>query len=207
LVLLLVHLEITGLSRVNMPSVIKSEWGKAENVFDIEMSGECEKQDVVLVNVFNPGVCSGLPSYMKLHGLPLPLSIRQLSLGFSGVEVFRSEEKVLLVRSREGSLISLNNRPNSPRWHYMYVNERFNNLFISRWHPFCPGDRIELPRMSVEVVGVDNRGRPTEAVFRFDVSLDDFSLIWLHWNWKEQNFSPFKVPTIGQSAYLAGPFD
>jgi len=207
LVLLLVHLEITGLSRVNMPSIIKSEWSKVDRIFEIEMSENCEKQDVVLVNVCNPGVCSGLPSYMKLNGLSLPRSIRQLSLGFSGVEVFRSEDKVLLLRSREGSLLSLGNRPNRPHCHYVYLNERFNNLFLSRSHPFRPGDRIELPRMSVDVLGVDNRGRPREVEFRFDVSLDDFSLIWLQWNWKTQDFSPFKVPAIGQSVYLAGPFN
>jgi hypothetical protein len=52
---------------------------------------------------------------------------------------------------------------------------------VYRSRPFVPGERIELPDLTVEVRRVNQQGRVTEAWFRFDVRLEDPSLRWVRW--------------------------
>jgi len=57
---------------------------------------------------------------------------------------------------------------------------------------------------------VDADGQPTTVRFDFLVSLDDPSLRWLQWNWKNSGFgsySTFEMPHVGETSYTTGPFD
>jgi hypothetical protein len=60
--------------------------------------------------------------------------------------------------------------------------------------------------MSVEVIAVDKSGVPMEVLFRFAVALEDSSLRWLEWDWDKGCYAPFKVPAVGQRAWIRGPF-
>ena len=62
------------------------------------------------------------------------------------------------------------------------------------------GERVELERLSIEVFEVSMSGVPTAARFRFDVPLDDASLIWHHWS--AGAYRPFTPPAIGEEMVL-----
>ena len=59
------------------------------------------------------------------------------------------------------------------------------------------GQRVELTGMMAEVVELTEDGRPAEVVFRFDVPLEDPSLLWLCF--RAGRFEPWTPPAIGQA--------
>jgi len=58
--------------------------------------------------------------------------------------------------------------------------------------------------MRVEVARLTEDGRPLEAWVRFDVPLEDGSLFWLQWDWRQRAYAPFVLPGIGERVYIAG---
>jgi len=72
--------------------------------------------------------------------------------------------------------------------------------------PLQAGQRIVLPRMTVELMRVDDRGLPVEAAFDFPVPLEDPSLQWIYWDWQRHDYAVFRVPDVGETVTLAGPF-
>jgi hypothetical protein len=67
--------------------------------------------------------------------------------------------------------------------------------------PLGAGARVAVPGMSVEVERVTSDGLPTSAMYRFDRSLEDPSLVWLRWD-NHSGFAPFQPPAIGAMAAL-----
>ena len=71
------------------------------------------------------------------------------------------------------------------------------------------GEHIRLPRMTIEVTGVNSHGLPTEVTFSFTGSPEDPSLVWLWWDWhmgEKGSYLPFAVPDIGKTITIPGPF-
>ena len=68
--------------------------------------------------------------------------------------------------------------------------------------PLTRGQQIELDGMTVKITEIGAEQRPTEAVFRFDVPLEDGSLRWLQW--RDGRYEPFIPPPVGQSVTLPG---
>ena len=133
----------------------------------------------------------------------LPRAIRTLAPGFRPIEVIRTGEKTVLLRAKSGNLLSCRQRHD---FHFVYLYRTFNNGFRDDRVPMHAGDKVVLPRLTVEVVDVDSNNRPTEVLFSFVVSLDDPSLRWLVWDWDKELYTPFLVPAIGQKSELVGPF-
>ena len=67
-------------------------------------------------------------------------------------------------------------------------------------------ERIVLTDLTIEVSDVGEDGFPKEASFQFAVPLEDPSLRWLMWDWQTWAYVPFKVPMVGESVQIAGPF-
>lgn len=63
-----------------------------------------------------------------------------------------------------------------------------------------------LPRLTIEVVSVDDNGLPAEVLFHFAVPLEDSSLYWLQWDWEKNSYSTFNIPQIGEIYEIPGPF-
>ena len=114
----------------------------------------------------------------------------------------RTGPRRLTVRAASGSLLDCQ------------PGKRMDFVFLYRYlsdvrgadHPLSVGQRIHLPRMSVEVLAVDGKGFPVEAAFEFDVPLEDRSLRWLFWDWDDRHYKPFVVPAVGGTVELVGPF-
>ena len=71
-------------------------------------------------------------------------------------------------------------------------------------HPMKPGDRVTLPRMTVEVLAVDEQGLPSEVAFLFETPMDAPRWRWLYWDWMRGRFGVFRPPPVGQTVCVAG---
>jgi hypothetical protein len=162
-------------------------------------------QDLVVVNAPNPFLFYIFPDICEEDGRPLPRSVRVLAAALAPEEVTRVDARTLRLRAETASLCSCEQRINL--WpHRAYFVSEWLTMVRERTSPMRVGDRVDLPRLSIEVVAVDGDGLPSEALFRFGVPLDDPSLHWVRWDWGERRYVPFRPPAIGESVALAGPF-
>jgi hypothetical protein len=125
------------------------------------------------------------------------------------LEIIRTGEKTLLVKALTGNILSTDTSRKDFIPNFVYFYNNFNILFRPKNLPFQVGERTELGDMSAEILKVDGNGQPTQVLFRFAVSLDDPSLSWFKWNWEKSgfgNYATFKVPAVGQTIHIEGPF-
>lgn len=70
-------------------------------------------------------------------------------------------------------------------------------IFRDDTEPFAVGDRVELPEMTVEVLKVDDIGRPQEVNYRFRVPLEDPTYYWTQI--ERLRYTPFTPPAVGET--------
>ena len=99
------------------------------------------------------------------------------------VTVQRADEYSLIVRPKHGFMI----------WAFDQLVRRVEN-------GYAVGEKIVLPRLTVEVLELTGDGRPAAAAFTFDVPLEDETLRWVQWkNWQFEEFVP---PDVGETVVL-----
>lgn len=209
LTLILIHIVIAGATRIIVPKKISSVFNIFYTTVDIGSQPDIENKTVVVVNAPHPFLFLGMPVMRAYENKALPERTRILVPGFVPLEVTRTGEKTLLLKAQTGNVLSPETSREDFKINFVYFYDEFNSLFRAEDLPFRAGEQVELTGMSVEVIGVDKDGQPTEVLFRFAVSLDDPSLSWLQWDWKNGGFgsySLFKVPAVGEKTYIQGPF-
>jgi hypothetical protein len=200
--LLIVHLPVAAGARISTPIMTSFLAKNVKSTMEIGSLEGSENQDLVVVNAPNPASFLYMPFLRAYEGQPLPRAIRVLAPGFGPLEIIRTGDNSVVLRARGGNLLT-GREKDSIDFVYFY---RYVSDVRSASHPLQPGDRVELPRMSADVIAVDESGVPTEVLFKFPVSLEDSSLRWLHWDWKKDRYAPFKVPAVGEQAQVKGPF-
>jgi hypothetical protein len=207
--LLFIHIVITAGTRVIVPKRISSIFNIFYSTVDVSSQPDIENKTMVVVNAPHPFLFLGLPVLRAHENKPFPQRTRILAPGFVSLEITRTGEKTLLIKAQAGNILSTETSRKDFKPHFVYFYNEFNSLFRPEDLPFQKGEQVELTGMSVEIMNVDRAGQPTQVRFHFDVSLDHPSLSWLQWDWKKGRFgsySPFKVPAVGEKAYIAGPF-
>jgi len=207
--LLFIHIVITAGTRVIVPKRISSVFNIFYSTVDVGSQPDIENKTVVVVNAPHPFLFLGMPVLRAYEDKPLPERTRVLAPGFVPLEITRTGEQTLLLKAQAGNILSPDTSRKDLNLHFVYFYTELGSLFRPDDLPFHTGEQVELTGMSVEVIGVDEAGQPVEVQFRFAVSLDDPSLSWLQWNWKKSGFgsySRFKVPAVGEKAYIEGPF-
>jgi hypothetical protein len=207
--LLLIHIIITGGTRVIVPKRISSIFNIFYSTVDVGSRPDIENKTVVVVNAPHPFLFLGLPVLRAYEDKPLPERTRVLAPGFVPLVITRTGEKTLLLKAQIGNILSPQTSRKDFKLHFVYFYNEFNSLFRPEYLPFRAGEQVELTGMSVEVIDVDRASQPVEVQFRFAVPLDDPSLSWLQWDWKKGRFgsySQFEVPVVGEKGYIQGPF-
>lgn len=141
------------------------------------------EQTLVIVNAPSTMHAHYLAIMNPLAGRPTPKHTRVLSPAVPSVRIRRVDEYSLRVRPGRG-----------------YLNFPLDKLFRDAHHPLAVGERVKLAGMTVEVTELTADNRPAEALFRFDVPLDDPSLRWL--SYKQREFVPFQPPPVGEAIIL-----
>ena len=152
-------------------------------IVNTEMDDSVTQQDLIVVNPPHPMAILYLPSLQELKGQPVPQRVRVLASGYPLVEIYRIDDFSLRVRPTLGFMPLL-----------------LDQLFRGAGYPFEPGEKVELIGMTVEVTELNEDRRPAEAVFRFDVALEDSSLRWLYFD--EGEYKPFALPAVGEVVEL-----
>ncbi len=204
ILLIAAHLPCALATRIAAPLMTSKIVGKVRETMEIGSPEGLAEQDLVVVNAPNPASFLYIPLQQAHKGEALPRAVRILAPGFGQLEVVRKDEKSLMVRAQSGNLLSCQSgHVLDMAWVYLF--EAVSTV-RSADNALRRGQRIELPRMSVEVVDVDGEGMPVEVLFEFAVSLEHESLRWLQWNWKKDRYDPFEVPAVGQRVNVRGPF-
>ncbi len=154
-------------------------------LFETEFDDSIGEKTVVAVGTWNVFFTSYLPLAREMEGLPVPKRVRNLAPN-AGVpirtELRREDAHTLVVTPSIG-------------FPYYLVRDDA--------HAFQPGDVVTLEGMRIEVREVVRRGWPKEVAFRFDVPLEDASLVWVVL--EENQFVAFVPPAIGKTVTLNGP--
>jgi hypothetical protein len=187
--------------RVIAPKMIPSMFNTWARLVDVTVSASPGNQDVVIVNGPSQLALSAAPSSRVYQGQVLPKTLRALVPGCVPLQVTRTDDKTLVIKSAPANIFSSDQ--DSPV-HFAHFCRAFNDLFLGD-QSFKKGDRFTLRNLMVEVLAVDGRGLPTEVAFHFDVSLNDPNLSWLQFNWRTFSYDQFEVPQIGQTVSILGP--
>ncbi len=209
LTLILIHIVMAGAGRVTAPRTWSFAFDMFYSTVDVGSEPDMENKTVIVVNAPNPFLFLGLPVLRAHENKPLPQRTRILGPGFVPLEITRTGEQTLLLTAQTGNILSTVTSREDFKLNFVYFYDEFNSLFRPEDLPFRACEQVELSGMSVEVIDVDRAGQPVVVQFRFAVSLDDPSLSWLQWDWKKSGFgsySRFKVPAVGEKAYIQGPF-
>lgn len=141
---------------------------------------------LVVVNAPDPLV-PGIAGAAHYYADPIPLSgrLRQLAVVADGEGLAeRIDDHTLSVTATRG-----------------FFHDPFSQVFRSRSNRFHAGDVVTVKGMRVEIMEVDSEGFPRRIHFRFDVLLEDPSLVWI--TWQGQGFVPFKPPGKGEKVSVA----
>jgi hypothetical protein len=128
-----------------------------------------------------------LPITRAVANEPAPKYGRVMSAGVRRLEVTRMDDRTLRLRMDDHFM----RRP----WCQVFRNPVT--------HPMRKGDTVQLTGLTIEVTEAATDGRPVEALFRFEVPLEDPSLRWIVF--KDMAYVPFSPPGIGQTIEVEGP--
>jgi hypothetical protein len=141
------------------------------------------EKDLVIINPPMAFQAHYIPTLRILQGQTVPRHLRVLAPGLAELAIERPDERSLLVRPDGG-----------------YLSQPFDDVFRGPGHPMHPGERVVLSGMTVEVTELTGDGRPAEALFEFEVPLEDPSLRLLRW--EDGEYVPFLIPAVGETVNL-----
>jgi hypothetical protein len=167
-------------------------------------------QELILVNPPDVMYLSYLPYFLIQDGAELPGRIRILSSTLGDTLARRTGTNTLTLVSQDGPLIPARPRTSdlpcgAPFRHDLYKGRMIGTAFRAEVLRFEPGRRTALPGMTVVVDRVDDRGRPTEATFTFERSLDAPRYRWVFWDCAQGRYAPFTPPRVGEERRIPGP--
>jgi hypothetical protein len=201
-IFILGHIALALVTRVFAARVTSKLQSRVARTMAIGLRERRLDQDLVIVNAPNPTSFLYDPYAVAFAGKSLPRAVRVLAPGYGPVAVTRTGPRQVVIRSTADSLLDCER------------GRRMDFVFFYRYlsdvrgpgHPLRVGDRITLPRMTVDVLDVDERGLPVEVACEFETKLEDRALRWLYWNWDREHYVTFGVPPVGATIQLDGPF-
>jgi hypothetical protein len=202
LILLIVHIPVAIAGRIISPKMTSFVLDTMKATAQVGSPQGLENQDLVVVNAPNPLAFAFAPFARAYEGEPLPRVIRILAPGFNRLEIIRTGDRSILLKVEDGNLLEVEQQS---ELHLVNFFEQFNSLFRSERFGMHAGERIVLPRLTVEVISVDGKGLPTQVLFTFAAALEDGSVCWVWFNWDDGCYHPFEVPAIGEGTEIAGP--
>ena len=187
--------------RIIAPKMIGFSFNAINAAIDFPSSPDLENQDVVVVNTPCQLTLTAMPFYRVYNNRPLPRTARALAPGLRTLEILRTDEKTIVLKTKSGNFFSCDQK--SPL-HFAHLFKMLS-FFRAEYFPFKASDKTQLSGLTAEVINIDENSQPDEVSFSFDVPLDDPSLYWLWFDWKKGRYSSFEVPQIGQSVEVKGP--
>ena len=207
LLLVALHVPAAVLGRLAMPKATAVGNNLRASMLEVGSDPDLEDQNLAIVNSPSPFLFLYFPFERAKQAAPLPLSTRILAPAFAPLDVTRADENTLVISTQSSSLLSPEESlPWETPGHAVYLLWRANETFRAKRFSVVGTERIALTDVAIEVSGFGEDGLPREVSFQFAVPLDDPSLRWLMWDWQTWSYAPFRLPAIGESVRIAGPF-
>lgn len=144
-----------------------------------------EGRQVVVVSAPSLFGCTYVPMVMRERGLRLPASMACLASSAEHVDVLRDGEASIVLRPARG-----------------FGRPLFDELYRSDEHHLRVGDRFALGGCVLEVIELDEAGRPTAARATFEGRVDDPARSFVIWT--ARGLEPFALPPVGGSVRVPG---
>jgi hypothetical protein len=154
-------------------------------VLEAPLGDDVENSTIVIVNAPNIFFTSYLPVARLATGLPVPDAVRSLAPNTP-----RAKVPIRITRPDAYTLI--------------YEPEGGYPWFLTRNadNPFDTGDIVRIRGMEIEILANAPQGWPAAVQYRFEVPLEDETLVWLKFDWKAGGYQPFLPPAVGESLQL-----
>jgi len=157
-----------------------------EMAASLPMDPAIRDKTVIVLSAPSDLVSMFLPAMRSSLGEPVPGRLFLLSAGLDPVTVERRDDRTLVLTPARGFL--------TKPWAQICHDPR--------QFPMEQGDQVTLKGMQVEVLEVNNEGRPTRVAFRFDQSLG--SARYLCYTWRDGHYVAVSLPEPGQQVALPG---
>lgn len=156
-------------------------------------SPDIVRKDLVIVNAPNDFMAWHLPIMRSSLREPTPRHCWALNMGIRPVTLTRTDANTLILRPEGG-----------------FVQAPWARMFRGPAHSFSVGYSVRLSGLTIEVLSVTSQGMPDEVRFRFDVPLEDPSLVWVDWEGDlhmyvnlDGRYHPFTPPKVGESVRIS----
>lgn len=156
---------------------------------------------VFIVNALCQLSACVIPFNIAFDDKPMPESIRVLAFAYTALEIERTDEKTLVIRSKEDNIFTSNQSSLLHFSHAFAIADRL--LYNSR--TFEKNRRFVLEGMAVEILGMDENNLPREISFTFDAQLEHKEFRWLQFSWRTFSYEPFNLPAPGETVVTYGP--
>jgi hypothetical protein len=202
IVLIFLHLLLTFQTRLAKIQATNDD--SLAGVLAIGKESALKNQEVIIVNAPFPFLFSYFLPYRAYTGEPIPVRLRLLAPAVSALEVTRLSELKLKIRAKSGSLMSLSNQ--KIPLHPVYAPARLHAFWGTDGFPLKEGQHRTMTGMDIKVIETTESGLPVEVLVHFAKSPDGPYYKWLRWNWRFWSYQLFKLPNIGDTVTIAGPF-
>ena len=200
-ILLIAHIPVAAFSRYITPKVAPALLGILTNPAGLDNVSLSSDSRVVIVNApCYLSVCA-MPFNAAYYGRPIPKSIRAMAFAYTALEIERTDEKTLVVRSKETNIFT--SAQSSPL-HSSHAFATADRLFYSS-RVFEKNRRFVLKDLTIEILALDSSNLPKELAFTFDVPPEDKKFRWLQFNWRTFSYEPFSLPEPGEIVTTQGP--
>jgi hypothetical protein len=187
-----------------LPSSFKIGRQFQQTLVDFGDSVDIEEQRVILVNP--PGVSTidaGLVAKLFTDE-PFPAHIRYLSSGNDPVEIYRPDEKTLIVTPNSGYAPmpgAIQNPDTGQELHIHPDNltRRTDSFYYNPRIPLQVGQQIQITGLTIEVSDMNSDGQIAQAIFHFEKPLEDHQYLWLWWDSESLIYTPFQLPVVGET--------
>jgi hypothetical protein len=167
---------------------------------------EMRGRTAIVVSMPTPMLATYVPFSATLEGKVYPERMRVLASSTSAIELRRSDDRTLILKPELGFYPSPRRyspdglgQP-APLVHGAYMFQALDNLVRDNAHPYSVGDKIEITDLTIEILKMNDEGKPAEVSFQFARPLEDSSFVWL--GWKNWEYVPFKLPAVGETITL-----
>ena len=169
LILLVLHIGAAGLGRILAPTILSQVNHTRESYLQVGMEPELEEQDLIIVNSPSPYLFMYFPFFRAEQGAPIPRTTRILAPAFVPLEVIRTKDNALDVRTLSGNLLSLEPPTQEIPWNIAFNLWRLNDTFSTKDFSNQNNNRIRLSNLTIEVSRIGEEELPKEVAFRFNV--------------------------------------
>lgn len=201
IILLIAHIPMAAAAKLAVPRVMPFLLRSIANPNGLNNVSLSKDSNVVIVNTTCQLSVSAIPTNAAYYGQTIPTSIHTLASAYSALEIERTGENSVVVRSKEDNLFTSDQ---SSSFHFSHAFAIMDMLFFTN-QTFEEKHRFAVKGMTVDVLALDSNNLPKELAFTFDVPLEHENFRWLKFNWYTFSYEPFDLPKLGQTVTTDGP--